>query len=154
MKNIKQEVLKALAGMHNDDFLRCRVDEQCQQCFKLSWQEVKDVMYAKLTKGYEIMPGLSTSAVDLIEGLMMNTTGHWMTNQYLEVIYLSFSNFYSAEFHLQKFAEGKDGDYLHLKRFRLLMIAPLVCPDVVTGILNSHGLQPADEIINNKINGR
>ena len=141
-KEVKEAVEKILDNLHNKANEKVNVDKQCLSRFGMSWDDVRKNMQEKLLSGFELIPsteghkGLRVEPEFAIKGLA-ECTGNWMTNKFLEVLYLSYSKSeWFKQACLKKMNENPDV----LDKWDLLDIAPDIAPEKVEEVLRSYGL--------------
>lgn len=146
-ENVKKVVEDMLDRLHNKTNDSVDVNQQCLDRFGISWKDVCKEMEERISKGFELLPetkghkGLRVEPEFVIRS-MAGKTGNWMTNKFLEVLYLSYSKSgWLKESYLKKMGENpdalKDGGE---NRWNLINVAPDVAPEKVEEVLKSYGL--------------
>jgi len=157
-------VSKVLDEIHNERFVSAKVEKQCQDRFSMGWDQVRKEMHIRISKGFELLPeaknqpseNLSIKPEYVIEGIC-GQTGNWMINQFLYVLYLAHTkhkrgiDYYMDKINKMGLPELSsiinDKTYEHhimsdyQRILYLLRIAPVILPEKVNEVLESHGLR-------------
>lgn len=151
---VTEAVFKHIHRLRDDDAFR-DADGQCMQRFGMSWEQVRKKMDEKISSGLELVPqgmgegyGVVIDPEALIK-LVKGHTGNWMTNQFLEVLYLKYLKSdrrkSSAVKHAIKSPEIKsilNGEGISSETlWTLLDAAQSLLPEEVENVLKSHHLE-------------
>ncbi len=141
-----------LARLHYDHFLLVGIDKQCHNRFGMSWDDVRIAIIDSISKGFNLIPGLTVLPQHLIQGIA-GCTNNWMTNQFLAVLYLSYMQpDWLVDLFMKGLAKLKPNDLPSTNMIlsdglsntilgQILVVAPKIFPDKVDSALKSHGVK-------------
>lgn len=149
-EEIVEIVPRYLRMLHNRSFYKADIKDQCRQRFGMSWNEVRDVVYRKVERGYDLLPGVNIHPEFLVRGIAPYG-GNWMINRFLCVIYLSYipsrASVEYAKKYLKNFSPSEDdlctlmqGGFAGELTWVIMTLAREICPEIVEQVLSSHGL--------------
>ena len=145
---IETVVSEMLNGMHNDNFESSNVNGQCEERFRMSWDKVREGMCESISKGFELLSGVNVVIKPefLIEGIA-GSTGNWMTNRFLSVIYLGYSKAeWIKELYMKQLQELSEKEVSDARtdnndvHWKLVTVAQDLFPERVQEVLSSHNL--------------
>jgi len=95
---IEEEIRGKLTSLNYDKAISSGVEEQCQERFGIGWEEVRKKLDSQISEGFELtLPNKDGSnrllgKIDPQEIIRLiqrsGGSGTWITNSYLEVLYL------------------------------------------------------------------
>lgn len=145
-KDILEDIDRALDSLAKIDKPELQIEEQCLSRFGMNWADVQREMHKRILRAkLELLPGAGgkkplEARLDYKQVLeaLHEFTGNWMTKNFIEALYLNYSNRFEGssvsenidKLRQKKYIKGSDK-----RTLPLLEMAPVVNPDKVKEVL-------------------